>query len=119
MRLSYGLLGDLADCFPSGEIKQLLLANWVASELRSKHRMPAETRKTMRWAREVRLPFPSTPRIYDLRGALPDGEDSHAIDNSDSFSFSFLVLLFHGLWFTFTALTTCMQSTHLTLSIAI
>jgi len=52
MRLSFGLLGDLADCFPNGEIKQLLLANWVANELRSKHRMPAETRKTMRWARD-------------------------------------------------------------------
>jgi len=53
MKLSYGLLGDLADCFPNGELKQLLLANWVAAELRSKHRMPAETKKTMRWAREV------------------------------------------------------------------
>lgn len=57
MRLSFGLLGDLADSFPNGEIKQLLLANWVANELRSKHRMPAETRKTMRWARDVRPLF--------------------------------------------------------------
>lgn len=54
VRLSYGLLGDLADCFPGGQIKQLLLEGWVISELRSKHRMPAETKKTMRWAREVR-----------------------------------------------------------------
>lgn len=53
MRLSFGLLGDLADCFPNGEIKQLLLANWVANELRSKHRMPAETKKIMRWARDA------------------------------------------------------------------
>ncbi|KAF8889026.1 armadillo-type protein [Infundibulicybe gibba] len=53
MKLSYGLLGDLADCFPGGQLKQLLLANWVANELRSKHRMPAETKKTMRWAREM------------------------------------------------------------------
>jgi importin subunit beta-1 len=53
VKLSYGLLGDLADCFQSGEIKQLLLTDWVASELRSKARMPSETKKTMRWAREV------------------------------------------------------------------
>ncbi|KAF8720311.1 hypothetical protein AX14_011024 [Amanita brunnescens Koide BX004] len=52
-KLAYGLLGDLADSFPNGEIKQLLLVNWVASELRSKQRMPQETKKTMRWAREM------------------------------------------------------------------
>lgn len=53
MRLSYGLIGDLADSFPAGQLKQLLLQNWIATELRSRHRMPEETKKTMRWAREV------------------------------------------------------------------
>ena len=53
MRLAYGLIGDLADCFPNGEIKQLLLANWIAAEFRTRHRMPDETKKTLRWAREV------------------------------------------------------------------
>ncbi|KAG5653924.1 hypothetical protein H0H81_009281 [Sphagnurus paluster] len=53
MRLSFGLLGDLADSFPGGQLKQLLLNNWVAAELRSKNRMPPETKKTMRWAREM------------------------------------------------------------------
>ncbi|TFK24855.1 karyopherin Kap95 [Coprinopsis marcescibilis] len=53
VRLSYGLIGDLADCFPNGQIKQLLLQGWVIAELRSKHRMPSETKKTMRWAREM------------------------------------------------------------------
>lgn len=56
MRLSFGLIGDLADSFPNGQLKQLLLTSWVASELRSKSRMPPETRKTMRWAREVSYP---------------------------------------------------------------
>ena len=56
MRLCYGLIGDLADCFPSGQLKQLLLANWVAAELRARNRMPEETKKTMRWAREVGAP---------------------------------------------------------------
>ena len=53
-KLAYGLIGDLADAYPNGEIKPYLLVNWVASELRSKQRMPQETKKTMRWAREVR-----------------------------------------------------------------
>ena len=55
MKLSYGLLGDVADCFPNGEIKQLLLAPWIVSELRAKVRMHAETKKTLRWACEVRI----------------------------------------------------------------
>jgi importin subunit beta-1 len=54
LKLALGLIGDLADSFPNGEIKQLLLSEWVASELRSKGRLPSEVRKTMRWAREVR-----------------------------------------------------------------
>jgi importin subunit beta-1 len=53
MRLSYGLIGDLADCFPDGQIKPLLLSHWIAAEFRTRHRMPDETKKTLRWAREV------------------------------------------------------------------
>ncbi|EAU87645.1 karyopherin Kap95 [Coprinopsis cinerea okayama7 len=53
VRLAYGLIGDLADCFPAGQIKPLLLQQWVVAELRSKLRMPSETKKTMRWAREM------------------------------------------------------------------
>jgi importin subunit beta-1 len=53
MRLSYGLVGDLAAAFPRGEIKSLLLSNWIAGELRTKFKMPGETKKTLRWAREV------------------------------------------------------------------
>ncbi|THG96021.1 hypothetical protein EW026_g5732 [Hermanssonia centrifuga] len=52
-KLAIGLLGDLADTFPNGEIKQYLLAEWIASELRTRTRMPVETKKTLRWAREV------------------------------------------------------------------
>ncbi|KII83643.1 hypothetical protein PLICRDRAFT_180247 [Plicaturopsis crispa FD-325 SS-3] len=53
VKLSFGLLGDLADCFPNGEIKQFLLSEWVVTELRSKTRMPVENKKTLRWAREM------------------------------------------------------------------
>lgn len=75
VRLSFGLLGDVADSFPNGQIKQILLESWVVSELRSKHRMAAETKKTMRWAREVCYIYSSfTARFTDalfkmVRGA--------------------------------------------------
>ncbi|KAJ6463352.1 armadillo-type protein [Mycena sanguinolenta] len=54
MKLSYGLLGDLAEALQgSPQLKQLLLKPWIAQELRTKHRMPAETNKTRRWAKEM------------------------------------------------------------------
>lgn len=54
VKLCFGLLGDLADCYPNGQLKQILLSEWVASELRNKRGMSPETKRTMRWAREVR-----------------------------------------------------------------
>ena len=54
IKLAVGLVGDLADTFPNGQIKQFLLADWLANELRMKGRMAPETKKTLRWAREVR-----------------------------------------------------------------
>jgi hypothetical protein len=57
VKLCFGLLGDLADCFPNGQLKQLLLSEWIASDLRNKRGMSQETKKTMRWAREVRSVF--------------------------------------------------------------
>lgn len=53
IKLAIGLIGDLADTFPHGEIKQYLLAEWIASELRSRGRLAPDTKKTIRWAREV------------------------------------------------------------------
>lgn len=70
VKLSYGLLGDLADSFPAGQLKPLLLQPWVASELRTRQRMSPETKKTMRWAREVcffRLCFVVPPLNNDFR----------------------------------------------------
>jgi hypothetical protein len=55
VRLSFGIIGDLADTFPNGQLKNLLSAEWIAVELRSKARASAETKKTARWAREVGL----------------------------------------------------------------
>lgn len=50
---AFGLLGDLADSFPNGQIKQLLLQEWIATELRNRRGMTSEVKKTMRWAKEV------------------------------------------------------------------
>jgi importin subunit beta-1 len=83
VRLALGLLGDLADCFPNGEIKQLLLSEWVAMELRSKGRLPPEVKKTLRWAREVCC---SRPLRIDCLNVNPtDGQTRHGIDIYRSF----------------------------------
>ena len=54
LKLGVGLVGDLAEVFPNGEIKQFLVAEWVASELRTRGRFSPETKRTIRWARDVR-----------------------------------------------------------------
>ncbi|TFY83967.1 hypothetical protein EWM64_g25 [Hericium alpestre] len=52
-KLAFGIVGDLADCFPGGEIKQYLLAEWLARFLSSRQRYSADTKRTLRWAREM------------------------------------------------------------------
>ncbi|KAG1897338.1 karyopherin Kap95 [Suillus fuscotomentosus] len=39
VKLSFGLIGDLADCFPNGQIKEHLLEEWIAHEFCSKRRL--------------------------------------------------------------------------------
>lgn len=53
VKLALGLVGDLADAFPNGEIKAYLLTEWLAQALRQKTRLSGDTKKTVRWAREV------------------------------------------------------------------
>ncbi|KAH9834388.1 ARM repeat-containing protein [Rhodofomes roseus] len=52
-KLCFGLIGDLADTFPDGQVKQLLLSDWLMNELRQKNRYPQDVKKTLRWAREM------------------------------------------------------------------
>jgi len=52
-KLALGLIGDLSEIFPNGEIRNLLLAEWIASVLRNKHRVSPETKKTLRWVRKA------------------------------------------------------------------
>jgi hypothetical protein len=56
-KLAFGIVGDLADAFPNGEIKQLLLAEWIASSLVLRKGYDKETKTTVKWAREVRRVF--------------------------------------------------------------
>jgi importin subunit beta-1 len=51
-----GLLGDLAESFPGGEIKPLLISEWVnqcLKEGRSSRQNSATTREVARWAKEM------------------------------------------------------------------
>lgn len=54
---AFGLMGDLADSFPNGQVKQLLLQEWIGLELRNRRGMSGEVKKTMRWAKEASLKF--------------------------------------------------------------
>jgi hypothetical protein len=53
-KLAFGVIGDLADAYPNGEIKPLLLAEWIASSLVLRKGYDKETKTTVKWAREVR-----------------------------------------------------------------
>ena len=65
VRLAVGLIGDLADSFPKGEIKQLLLVEWIATELRAKGRgQSPETKRTIKWARDVSLVLAFTVSMF-------------------------------------------------------
>ena len=63
-KLVFGLVGDLASAFPNGEIKQLLLNEWLAGELRVR-RYSGQTKQVQKWAREV-----SRCRTVDLEYML-------------------------------------------------
>lgn len=53
-----GLIGDLAESFPNGELREQLLTEWIINNLlRGKPRLSsAEAKRTLKWAKEVR-PF--------------------------------------------------------------
>jgi len=50
---SFGLMGDLADAFSDGQIKDQLLVDWVAAAFKNKSRIPSESRNSLRYAREM------------------------------------------------------------------
>ena len=62
-KLAFGVIGDLADAFPNGEIKPVLLAEWIATSLVSRKGYDKETKTTIKWAREVRVPRSRVPLV--------------------------------------------------------
>jgi hypothetical protein len=66
VKLAFGLIGDLADSFPNGQLKQLLLQEWIANELRNRRGLGADAKKTMRWAKEVSNTFSRSSRNLTL-----------------------------------------------------
>ncbi|KAH7099422.1 karyopherin Kap95 [Auriculariales sp. MPI-PUGE-AT-0066] len=50
-KLAIGLLGDIADAFPHGQIKDLLLVDWVSGAV--KRGRGRDLKATIRWAREM------------------------------------------------------------------
>lgn len=51
-----GLIGDLADAFPGGELREQLLTEWIINNLlKGKPRLTTtEAKRTLKWAKEVR-----------------------------------------------------------------
>jgi len=73
-KLAIGLLGDIADAFPNGQIKDVLLVDWVSGAL--KRGRGRELKATIRWAREVRHSFSNLDPAAD--SSFADGQASHA-----------------------------------------
>lgn len=54
VRLAVGLIGDLADTFRNGQLRDALTQEWIVNAFKVKGRgYSIETKKTIKWAREV------------------------------------------------------------------
>lgn len=68
LRSSIGLLGDLAEAFPNGQLKEPLSSSWVSDLLkvgRTKIGGP-ETKKVAKWAKEVCDSAPTAQLLTSL-----------------------------------------------------
>lgn len=56
VKLGVGLIGDLADGYRNGEIRDALLQEWIVNSFKFKGRgYSPDTKKTLKWAKEVSL----------------------------------------------------------------
>ncbi len=78
-KLAYGVIGDLADAFPSGELKPLLLAEWIAASLVLRKGYDKETKTTVKWAREVTILLCHGLVPFTYKAFAPDGKACHWI----------------------------------------
>lgn len=72
LKTGAGLIGDLAETFPTGQLKELLLNDWVVAMLKTKTRN-ADLKKTLRWAREVSfalLAFLGCSPVFDSSSSV-------------------------------------------------
>lgn len=91
VKLCYGLIGDLADAFHGGQLKQLFLQPWIVAELKARHRMNPDVKKTMRWAREVGSCSMFRWRHCFIKHyffSITDGQASNAVNTRFSRPFS-------------------------------
>lgn len=107
LRSSIGLLGDLAEAFPSGQLKEPLTSPWVVEMLKAGRTKigGSETKKVTKWAKEVRIFFAaSQTRLTSLNFPFcVDGTTCHSIMIERSHScLSFPQTFFLSFWlFTF------------------
>lgn len=67
VKLSVGLIGDLADAFRGGELRDAFMQEWVLNAIKVKGRgYSADTKKTLKWAREVRKTRPISRLFWCL-----------------------------------------------------
>lgn len=98
-KLALGLVGDLAETFQNGEIRDLLLEEWIINTLKSKTRgMSPESKRTLKWAKEVRrvsvLVTSSSTKTTFIDGPTRHRRlrilDSHALPDFHPSNLSFL-----------------------------
>ncbi len=85
-KLAFGVVGDLADAFPNGELKRILLAEWIGTSLVSRKGYDKETKTTVKWAREcVDAPLPRcvlTRTCNPVDGEACDSMRAHPLRSS-------------------------------------
>lgn len=90
LRSSIGLIGDLAEAFPNGQLKEPLSASWVAEMLKAGRTKlgGSETKKVAKWAKEVYQKGARVrllKRMLTLRiGYVADGPSRNFVDSMES-----------------------------------
>lgn len=83
LRLGVGLIGDLAEAFPNGQLKEALAATWISEALKAGRTRSGshDTKKLAKWAKEVRAlaEIPSFPVCSDYDLHRLDGPKSNLL----------------------------------------
>ena len=88
LRSAIGVIGDLAEAFPNGQLKEPLSSPWVADILKAGRTKlgGSETKKVTKWAREVSVAFDHPDRYrrteLTIHRAMTDGSTGDAVISS-------------------------------------